>query len=138
MHEPFCYNCAMSLAIIKDHLSRALENIDFEDDTNEFNAIDGRSNCSIGVRLTRRKLLVLIEKDDALPFSIGYGRMSTRPVRSLRIRNPAGGYEIFEVKPYRDNNWMVYKGDDNNPELLRIVRLMLAVFNKAAQRYRAE
>ena len=56
-------------------------------------------------------------------------------MRSLRIRNPAGGYEIFEVKPYCDNNWMVYKGDDNNPELLRIVRLMLALFNKAAQRY---
>ena len=126
----------MSLAILKDHLSRALESLEFEDSQNKLDVIDGRSNCLIGVYLKRGKICVLMEKNDALPLSTGYGMMSTQPLRRLRIRNPAGGYEIFEILPYRYNtSLMVYTGDDNNPELLRIVRLMLALFNKAAQRY---
>lgn len=131
----------MSLASIKDQLARALE-LELEDGPNMLEAVDPRSNCSMCVRLTRGQLVVLMSEDDALPLSTSYGRMtvSGHPTR-LRVRNPSGGIELFPVtkcgRTADGDKVVAYKGADTDPEQVRIVTLMVAVFNKAAQRYSA-
>ena len=129
----------MSLQILKDHLARELETLDTEGGRNWFVASDGNSDCTIQVELTRGTLAVVMNYDDAMPFDASRGRMTVQnhPIR-LRIRKPNGGSEMFPVsragRSRSGEQLLEYKARDENPELLRIVILMVAIFKKAAER----
>lgn len=133
----------MSLASIKDHLQRQLDTLDFDEGPSCMQVTDTRSNCSVAIRMESRRMCVLMLKEDAIPFSterVAAPRMAagSSPM-SLRIRKPDGGWELFSVtKAGRDRGGqkvVAYRAAENDGELLKVVRLIVAVLNKAAEIY---
>lgn len=130
----------MSLQILKDHLARELEAVEIDGNRYGFLASDENSDCTIHVKLKQRVVSVLMNYDDAIPFDASRGRMTlSKAAIRLKIRKPDGGSEIFEVSRAgrnRDGKKLLEytaRGGEN-PELLRIVMLMVAIFKKAAER----
>jgi hypothetical protein len=91
---------------------------------------------------------VVMEQDDAEPLMPVWGRKNT--LRRIRIRNPdAYRWEIFPVtkagRASDGTRMLAYKSACSNfelssplnTELPRIVMLIVALFKKAAERYRA-
>lgn len=136
----------MTLASIRDALQRRLEYLDCEEDEVDNSIVFTHevSNCPVCVKLREEMVVVIIDEDDAMQIAYPLGRMSvsSSPL-ALRARDSNGAYFTVRVSSAgrgRDGTKLVkYEtpAPPSNMELDRIVMLIVAVFKKAAGRYRA-
>ena len=137
----------MTLESIRDALQRRFDGLDCDESENGLIVITHQnSNCSVCVKLDEENVGVLMEKDDAMQIRVpvSLGRMSVSSASHILRACDSDG-NIFSVRVSRagrtGNGIEVVKYvtpvPRSNSELDQIVMLIVAVFNKAAERFQA-
>lgn len=136
----------MTLANIRNVLQCRLNDVDCEEDEDNNSIVFTHkvSNCPVCVKLNEGKVVLIIDKDDAMQIALSLGRMSvsSSPL-ALRARDSNMAY--FTVRVSSAGRGMdgtklvkyVTPAPLSDTELDRIVMLIVAVFEKAAGRYQA-